>query len=66
MNRAAVDEEDQSEILKILELEKASFAMSSSGHPNYENFDFQREQKGTVSFDQYYDITNSILPILYL
>ena len=29
MNRAAVDEEDQSEILKIFELEKASWEMSN-------------------------------------
>ena len=49
MNRAAVDEEDQSEILKIFELEKASWEMSYPEHSNYENFDFQREQKGTVS-----------------
>ena len=49
MNRAAVDEEDQSEILKILELEKASWEMSNPKDPEYENFHFQREQKGTVS-----------------
>ena len=49
MNRAAVDEEDQSEILKIFELEKASWEMSDLDHPEYENFEFQREQKGTVS-----------------
>ena len=49
MNRAAVDEEDQSEILKIFELEKTSLEMSYPEHRNYENFDFQREQKGTVS-----------------
>ena len=50
MNRAAVDEEDQSEILKIFELEKTSWAMSDPNHPEYENFEFQREQKGTVFF----------------
>ena len=49
MNRAAVDEEDQSEILKIFELEKASWEMSDPEDPEYENFEFQREQKGTVS-----------------
>ena len=49
MNRAAVDEQDQSEILKIFELEKASLEMSYAKHPNYENFEFQREQKGLVS-----------------
>ena len=54
MNRAAVDEEDQSEILKIFELEKASWEILDSesevsDHPEYENFEFQRKQKGTVS-----------------
>ena len=49
MNRVAVDEEDQSEVLKIFELEKASWEMSDLDHPEYENFEFQRKQKGTVS-----------------
>ena len=31
MNRAAVDEEDQSEILKIFELERSSWIMSDLG-----------------------------------
>ena len=58
MNRAAVDEEDQSEILKIFELEKASFEMSDPENPEYENFDFQRKHKGTVSFEQNDTILN--------
>ena len=55
MNRAAVDEDDQSEILKIFELEKTSREMSSLNHPEYENFDVQRKQKGMVSFEQHND-----------
>ena len=39
MNRAAVDEEDQSEILKIFKLEEASDEMSYPRHPNYKNFE---------------------------
>ena len=50
MNRAAVDEEDQSEVLKIFELEKASYDMSVPWH---ENFEEQREHKGMLSFDQH-------------
>ena len=49
MNRVAVDEEDQSEILKILELEKASREMSSPKHPEYKNFEEERKHKGTLS-----------------
>ena len=55
MNRAAVDEEDQSEILKIIELEKASLGMWHPEHPEYKNFDFQRKHKGTVSFEEHND-----------
>ena len=50
MNRAAVDEEDKCEILKIFELEKASWEMSDSDHPEYENFDLQRKQKGMIFY----------------
>ena len=50
MNRAAVDEEDQCEILKIFELERSSGKMCWPKHPEYENFDFQRKRKGTVCF----------------
>ena len=50
MNRATVDEEDQSEILKIFELEKASEEMTYPGHPEYVNFDFQRKQKGMIFY----------------
>ena len=41
MNRAAVDEEDQSEIVKIFELEKTLLEMLDSEH------------KGMLSFDQH-------------
>ena len=41
MNRAAVDEEDQSEILKIFELEKKLL-----GYPGY--LDFKRRHKGRI------------------
>ena len=50
MNRAAVDEDDQSEILKIFELEKASEEMSDSDHPEYGNLDVERKHKGTGFF----------------
>ena len=50
MNRAAVDEEDQSEILKIFELEKASEEMSDSEHPEYKDFEFQRKHKGMIFY----------------
>ena len=53
MNLAAIDEEDQCEILKIFELEKASWEMWYPKHPEYEKFDFQRKHKGSVSFDQH-------------
>ena len=62
MNRAAVDEEDKCEILKIFELEKASEEMwyFDSEDSEYENSATQRNQKGTVSFDQHNDmISNS-------
>ena len=60
MNRAAVDEDDQCEILKIFELKKTSEEMWDSDDSEYENFAIQRNQKGTVSFDQHNDmISNS-------
>ena len=46
MNRFAVDEDAASEILKIFELEKTSYEMSSHKHPNYKNFAEERKQKG--------------------
>ena len=52
MNRAAVDEQDQSEILKIFELEKASWKMSSLGHSEYKNFDVERKHKGMIFYRQ--------------
>ena len=48
MNRAAVDEEDQCEILKIFELEKTSREMSDYRHTEYHDFDIQRKHKGTI------------------
>ena len=48
MNRAAVDEEDQSEILKIFELEKVFWEMCYPDHPDYKNFDVERKSKGMI------------------
>ena len=48
MNRAAVDEDDQCEILKIFELEKTSGKMWNDDHPEYDDFDIQRKHKGTI------------------
>ena len=50
MNQAAVDEEDQSEILKIFELEKASLAMSYPFHSEYKNFEEERKHKGMIFY----------------
>ena len=50
MNRAAVDEEDQSEILKIFELQKASEKMTYPRHPEYKNFDVERKHKGMIFY----------------
>ena len=55
MNRAAVDEEDQSEILKIFELERSSEKMWYPEHSEYENFEEERKHKGMLSFDQHYE-----------
>ena len=41
MNRAAVDEEDQCEILKIFELEKTSREMMDDEHDEYDDFDIR-------------------------
>ena len=46
MNRFAIDEDPGFEIVKILELEKTSWAMSYSKHPEYKNFENERKQKG--------------------
>ena len=50
MNRAAVDEEDKCEILKIFKLEEASRKMWYSKHPEYEKFEFQRKHKGMIFY----------------
>ena len=47
MNRAAVDEEDQSEILKIFELEKTSWTYP--GNPEY---DVGGKHKGMIFYRQ--------------
>ena len=52
MNRAAVDEDDQCEILKIFELEKTSMDMNDRYN---EVFEDQRKQKGTLSLYQHYE-----------
>ena len=52
MNRAAVDEEDKCEILKIFELEKTSMDMNDRYN---EVFEDQRKQKGTLSLYQHYE-----------
>ena len=59
MNRAAVDEEDKCEILKIFELEKTSVEMADHDHHENENFEEQRQHKGTVSFDQHNDMISN-------
>ena len=46
MNRFAVDEDPGFEILKVLELEKTSVAMSYPEDPGYKNFEKERNQKG--------------------
>ena len=55
MNRAAVDEENQSEILKIFELEKTSWEMSNPSHPFINSKILERKQKGMI-FYQHNDI----------
>ena len=46
MNRFAIEEDSKFEIVKVLELEKMSLAMSYPVHPEYENFEKERKQKG--------------------
>ena len=50
MNRAAVDEEDQSEILKIFELERSSWRMFD--YDDFENFCVEIEHKGMIFYRQ--------------
>ena len=45
LNRFAVDEDPCFEIVKVLELEKASWAMTWPDNPEYENFENDRKQK---------------------
>ena len=51
MNRFAVDEDPGFEIVKVLELEKASQAMSNKNHSEYKNFENERKQKGIDLMD---------------
>ena len=46
MNRFAIEEEANFEIVKIFELGKSSWKMSWSKHPEYSNFLEDRNQKG--------------------
>ena len=46
MNRFAVDEDSGSEIIKVLELGKSSEKMRYRKHPEYKNFENERQQKG--------------------
>ena len=46
MNRFAVDEDPGFEIVKVLELEKTSLAMSDPDDSEYANFENERKQKG--------------------
>ena len=45
MNRFAIDEAEGFEILKICELEKASWNISWPESPEYNNFENERKQK---------------------
>ena len=51
MNRFAVDEDAGSEVLKVLELGKASDKMAYRGHTEYKNFENERQQKGMDLID---------------
>ena len=51
MNRFAVEEDPGFEIVKVLELEKTSLAMSYSNHPEYKNFEKEIKQKGNDLID---------------
>ena len=46
MNRCSIEEEANFEIVKIFELGKSSVKMSYSSHPEYSNFEEDRNQKG--------------------
>ena len=46
INRFAIEEEANFEIVKIFELGKSSWIMSSEDHPEYSNFEKDRNQKG--------------------
>ena len=50
MNRFAIEEDENCEIIKIFELEKSSDKMSYSYDPEYENFEEERNQKGMSFF----------------
>ena len=54
MNRFVVDEDPGFEIVKVLELEKTSRAMSILGHREYKNFENERKQKGIDLMDARY------------
>ena len=45
-NRFAIEEEANFEIVKIFELGKSSWKMSWEDHPEYSNFEEERNQKG--------------------
>ena len=51
MNRFAVDEDAGSEILMVLELQKSSWKMFDAEHPEYENSENERQQKGMDLID---------------
>ena len=51
MNRFAIEEDPGFEIVKVLELEKASFAMCYRKHPEYKNLENDRNQKGIDLID---------------
>ena len=51
MNRFAVDEDPGFEIVKVLELEKTSLAMSNPENPEYKKFENERKQKGIDLMD---------------
>ena len=46
MNRFAIDEDAGFEILRVLELEKASHKMSYPEDPEYKNYETERQVKG--------------------
>ena len=50
MNRFAIEDDDSSEILKILELGKTSFEISNPKRKKYFKFSKERKQKGMDYF----------------